>query len=135
MIQLKYFNQPWGGWKFTRNWTLRNHAPYLAHPISGNIGLRPYFLYFDLYTLISCSENNKTNSWTLESLNYFWTLMKTVPLTMEDGRSTSVCSLYGQLSQDRMTNFPAFIASKSFDLWNHHIPQMKWYNLRHILMY
>ena len=37
-------------------------------------------------------------------------------LTTEDGRSTSLCSLYGQLSQGRMANFPALIASKSFDL-------------------
>ena len=42
----------------------------------------------------------------------------------EDGRSMRVCLLYGQLSQGRMADFPAFIASKSFDLWNHHIPQM-----------
>ena len=34
-----------------------------------------------------------------------------------------------------LVNFSAFIASKSFDLWNHHIPQMKWYNLWHILVY
>ena len=34
----------------------------------------------------------------------------------EDGKSTSVFSLYGQLSQGRMADFPAFIASKSFDL-------------------
>ena len=34
-----------------------------------------------------------------------------------------------------MADFPAFIASKSFDLWNYHIPQMKWHNLWHILMY
>ena len=53
----------------------------------------------------------------------------------KDRRSTSVCSLYGQLSQGWMANFPAFIASKSFDLWNHHIPQMKWHDLRHIFMY
>ena len=32
-------------------------------------------------------------------------------------------------------NFPAFIASKSFDLWNNHIPQIKCHNLRHTLMY
>ena len=37
-------------------------------------------------------------------------------LTTEDERSTSVFSLYGQLSQGQMANFPAFIASKSFDL-------------------
>ena len=37
-------------------------------------------------------------------------------LTTEDGRSTSVLSLYWQLSQGQMTDFPAFIASKSFDL-------------------
>ena len=36
--------------------------------------------------------------------------------TTEDRRSTSFCSLHGQLSQGRMVNFPAFIASKSFDL-------------------
>jgi hypothetical protein len=36
--------------------------------------------------------------------------------TMEDGRSTSLYSLYGQLSQGRMADFPALIASKSFDL-------------------
>ena len=34
----------------------------------------------------------------------------------EDGRSMSVFSLYWQLSQSRMANFPAFKASKSFDL-------------------
>ena len=45
-----------------------------------------------------------------------------------------VFSWYWQLSQGRMADFPAFIASESFDLWNHHIPQMKWHNLRHILM-
>ena len=55
--------------------------------------------------------------------------------TREDGRSMSVFSLYWQLSLGRMANFPAFIDSKSFDLWNHHIPQIKWLNLRHILMY
>ena len=54
---------------------------------------------------------------------------------MEDGRSSSVFSLYWQISQSQMANFLVFIASKSFDLWNHHIPQMKWHNLRHILMY
>ena len=30
-----------------------------------------------------------------------------------------------QLTQGRMANFPAFIASKSFDLENHPIPQIK----------
>ena len=55
--------------------------------------------------------------------------------SMDDGRSMSVFSLYWQLSLGRMANFPAFIASKSFDLWNHHIPQMKWYNFWHILKY
>ena len=41
------------------------------------------------------------------------------------------------LDLGQMVTFPAFIASKSFDPWNHHIPQMKmkWYNLWHILMY
>ena len=34
-----------------------------------------------------------------------------------------------------MADIPAFIASKSFDLWNRHISQIKWDNLRHILMY
>ena len=60
-----------------------------------------------------------------------------VPLgwTTEDRRSTSLCLLYGQLTQGRMANFPAFIASKSFGLWNHHIAQMKWHNLRHIWMH
>ena len=38
-------------------------------------------------------------------------------LTTEDGRrSTSVLSLYWQLSQGRMSNIPVFIALKSFDL-------------------
>ena len=32
-------------------------------------------------------------------------------------------------------DFPAFIALKSFDLWNHHIPQMKRHNLLHILIH
>ena len=52
--------------------------------------------------------------------------------TTEDARSTRVFLLYGQLSQGRMADFPAFIASKSFDLWNHHIPQMKWHNIVHL---
>ena len=39
------------------------------------------------------------------------------------------------LDLGRMAHFPAFIASKSFDLWNHHIPQKCLYNLWHILMY
>ena len=39
----------------------------------------------------------------------------------EDGRSTSIFLLYWQLSQRRLASFPAFIASKYFDLWNHHI--------------
>ena len=38
------------------------------------------------------------------------------PIPTEDGRSTSVFSLYWQTSQGRMADFPAFIASKSFDL-------------------
>ena len=32
----------------------------------------------------------------------------------------------------RMADFPAFIASKSFNLWNHDIPQKCFYNLWHI---
>ena len=40
--------------------------------------------------------------------------------TTQDGRSMSVFLLYWQLSLGRMVNFPAFIASKSYDLshWN-----------------
>ena len=38
----------------------------------------------------------------------------------------SIFLVYWQLSQARMANFPAFIGTKSFDLRNHHIPQMKW---------
>ena len=62
-------------------------------------------------------------------------LWKTLALGTEDGRFTSICLLYGQLSQGRMADFPAFIASKSFYQWNHHIAQMKWHNFQHILMY
>ena len=43
-------------------------------------------------------------------------LAKQSCLITEDGKSTSVFSLYGQISQGRMADFPAFIASKSFDL-------------------
>ena len=39
------------------------------------------------------------------------------------------------LALGQMAGFPAFIGSKPFDLWNRHIPQMKWYNLWHILIY
>ena len=53
----------------------------------------------------------------------------------EDGRSMSVFSVYWQLSQGQMAKFSAFIASKSFDPWNHHQPQMKWHNLQQILMH
>ena len=51
------------------------------------------------------------------------------------GSSMSVFSVYWQPSQGRMANFPAFIASKSVDIWNHHIPQMKFHDMQHILMY
>ena len=51
------------------------------------------------------------------------------------GSFMSVFLIYWQLSQGQMANFSAFIASKSFDLWNHHIPQIKWHNLGHILMF
>ena len=37
-------------------------------------------------------------------------------LYTEDGRSMSVFSLYWQTSQGQIAEFPAFIASKSFDL-------------------
>ena len=64
---------------------------------------------------------------------YSQTMCKTfIASYMEDGRSISVFLVYWQHSQGRMANFPAFIASKSFDLWKHHIPQIKWHNLRHI---
>ena len=36
--------------------------------------------------------------------------------TLKHGSSMSVFSVYRQLSQGQMANFPAFIASKSFDL-------------------
>ena len=39
----------------------------------------------------------------------------------EDRRSMSVFLLYCQLSLGQMANFPALIASKSLDLWNHHV--------------
>ena len=63
-----------------------------------------------------------------------WTKFKDRGDCTSDRRFTSLCSLYGQLSQGGFANFPAIIASKSF-LWNHHTPQMKWHNLWHILMY
>jgi hypothetical protein len=43
--------------------------------------------------------------------------------------------VYWQFSEGWKANFPAFIASKSFDLWNHQILQIKCDNLRHILTY
>ena len=60
---------------------------------------------------------------SMKSCNFKNTVKK-MGGTTEDGRST----------QGWKANFPAFIASKSFDLWNQNIPQMKWHNLRHILM-
>ena len=39
------------------------------------------------------------------------------------------------LDLGQMANFPAFIAAKSFDLWNNYIHQKFLYNLWHILMY
>ena len=44
---------------------------------------------------------------------------------MEDKKSTSIFLLYGHISQGRIVDFPAFIASKSFHLWN-----LKWKDLR-----
>jgi hypothetical protein len=72
-----------------------------------------------------------------ESVGFFfkkWSVQK-MECATEDGRSTSVFSLYWQNSQGRMVDFPAFIASNFFDLWNHHIPEMKWNNLWPILTY
>ena len=54
--------------------------------------------------------------WTMKLLS-FSDYDKGSILATEDGRSTSVFSLYWQLSQGQMANFPAFIASNSFDLW------------------
>ena len=39
-----------------------------------------------------------------------------------------------RLDLGQMADFPAFIASKSFDLWNHHIPQKCFNNLWYILI-
>ena len=47
------------------------------------------------------------------SFNYH---MNKINLLTEDGRSINVFSVYWQLSQGRMANFLAFIASKSFNL-------------------
>ena len=66
----------------------------------------------------------------IQNLEFYLEILVT---PTEDGRSTSVFLLWWQLSQGWMANFPAFIASKFFDLWN--IPQIKCENLRHILMY
>ena len=43
-------------------------------------------------------------------------LAELIQCSTEDGRSISVFLLYGQLRWGQMDNFPAFIASKSFDL-------------------
>ena len=45
-----------------------------------------------------------------------FTARKKFASNAEDGRSTSVFSLYWQISLGQMVNFPAFIASKYFDL-------------------
>ena len=81
---------------------------------------------------------NKTQHTLLYVISLWQVLRAYCPkytMSTEDGRSMSVFLLYWQTSQSRMADSPAFIASKSFDLWNHNIPQMKWHNLRHILMY
>ena len=56
------------------------------------------------------------NDLVLNSIAFHICLFKISLQSTEDGRCTSVCSLYGQLNQGQMVNFPAFIASKSFDL-------------------
>ena len=76
----------------------------------------------------------KSLSGTVEKWQ-IWLCIQITVISTEDGRSTSIFLLYGQLSQGWMANFPAFIVSKSFGLWNHHIPQIKWHNLRHILIH
>ena len=39
------------------------------------------------------------------------------------------------LDLGRMADFPAFIASRSFDLWNHHVSEKCFWYIWHILMY
>ena len=39
------------------------------------------------------------------------------------------------LDLGRMAEFPSFIASKSFDLWNHHVSKKCFWYIWHILMY
>ena len=70
-------------------------------------------------------------------MNCFWVynLYGLSKYKVTHGSSMSVFSVYWQLSQGWMADFPAFRTLKSFDLGNHHRPQIKWHNMQHILMY
>ena len=52
----------------------------------------------------------------LQSYAKYLMILMIVNMRMQDGRSTIVPIIYEQLSQGRMANRPAFIASKSFEL-------------------
>ena len=93
------------------------------------------FSFTDICNSVHPSMNSKCFGLKKDKSNLLWGIEKCSGVPTEDKRSASVFSLYGQISQGWMANFPAFIASKSFDLWNLDISQMKWHYLQHILMY
>ena len=73
--------------------------------------------YFQLIFKLTLPDVNWKNPQIVSSEDHAKHCFKTkLTLVTKDGKSTSVCSLYGQLSQSQIADFPAFIPSKSFDL-------------------
>ena len=69
-----------------------------------------------LYSKSLCYNNSKEGFKTHFQLAFVFMHFLKANITTEDERSTSVFSLYWQISQGQMANFPAFIALKYFDL-------------------
>ena len=117
------------------------YESYSSHAMSCSQNVFWWMRFFHGYLMIKMLFSQKTK-------HIYWLLINFLNVSVPTLSGTfhiviwkfpyfihSLYSLYGQISQGRMANLPAFIASTSFHLGNHLMPQMKWHNLRHILTY
>ena len=72
-------------------------------------------LFYVFYTYLVMKMARTHEIVVKTSLEIFYKIRPLTEIT-EDARSTSVFLSYWQTSQGQMSNFPALIASKSFDL-------------------
>ena len=98
--------------------------------------------YFSAQILCAFPSRNITSTTTsyclhcLHCLHWLQCLQSTTLPPKSLQRSPAVGDFYGT-GIEIWAGFGqnGWIASKSFDPWNHHIPQIKGENIRHILMY